>query len=87
MNHTLRNFTGAILAISALFVQDTRAGIAQPSGIANITVPAGVGRTEFFGMPFARPVVTSGIINSVSSSGGTPLFRSRLMLGRYHSQR
>jgi hypothetical protein len=55
MNHTLRNFTGAILAISALFVQDTRAGVAQPSGIANVTVPGGLGRTEFFGMPLPVP--------------------------------
>lgn len=81
MNHTLRNFTGAILAISALFVQDTRAGVAQASGIANVTVPAGVGRTEFFGMPFARPVETRGTINSASSSSGNATFSVTLEPG------
>lgn len=82
MNHTLRYFTGAILAISALFVQDTRAGVAQPSGIANITVPAGVGRTEFFGMPFARPVEFTGTINSASSLGGNATFSVTLDAGQ-----
>lgn len=82
MNHTLRNFTGAILAISALFAQDIRAGIAQPSGIANVTVPGGVGRTEFFGMPFARPVETSGIINSGSSTAGNATFSVTLDAGQ-----
>lgn len=82
MNHTLRSLTGAILAISTLFVQDTRAGVAQPSGIANITVPAGVGRTEFFGMPFARPVETSGVINSASISGANATFSVTLDAGQ-----
>ena len=82
MNHTLRYFTGAILAISALFVQDTRAGVAQPSGIANITVPAGVGRTEFFGMPFARPVEFTGTINSASTTGGNATFSVTLDAGQ-----
>ena len=82
MNHTLRNITGAILAISALFVQDTRAGVAQPSGIATVTVPAGVGRTEFFGMPFARPVETSGTINSATSSSGNATFSVTLDAGQ-----
>ena len=43
MNLTLRKFTGAILAISALLMQDTRADLAGPSAIANYTVPAGIG--------------------------------------------
>ena len=82
MNHTLRNIIGAILAISSLVVQDTRAGVAQPSGIVNITVPGGVGRTEFFGMPFARPVETSGTINSASSSSGNATFSVTLDAGQ-----
>ena len=81
MNHTLRNFTGAILAISALFVQDTRAGVAQPSGIANVTVPAGVGRTEFFGTPFARPVEASGTVTSVDNSGSNAVLTLSLDAG------
>ena len=82
MNQTLRNFTGAILAISTLFIQDLFAGVAQPSGIANLTVPAGVGRTEFFGMPFARPVETSGTIISASSSSGNATFSVTLDAGQ-----
>jgi uncharacterized protein (TIGR02597 family) len=82
MNLTLRNFTGAILAISALFIQDVRAGVAQPSGIANVTVPGGLGRTEFFGMPFARPVEFTGTINSVSSSSGNATFSVTLDAGQ-----
>jgi hypothetical protein len=82
MKLNLRNLTGAIVAISALFVQDLRAGVAQPSGIANITVPAGVGRTEFLGMPFARPVEFTGTIVSASSTGGNATFTVTLDAGQ-----
>lgn len=80
MNHTLRNFTGAILAISALFVQDTRAGVAQPSGIATITIPPN--RTEFVGVPFARPVEFFGTITGASTSSGNDTFTVSLDAGQ-----
>jgi hypothetical protein len=80
MNHTLRNFTGAILAISALAVQDTRAGVAQPSGIANIVIPPN--RTEFVGVPFARPVEFVGTINGKSTTSGNDTFTVTLDAGQ-----
>jgi len=80
MNYTtLRNFTRAILAISALFVQDIRAGIAQPSGIANVVIPPN--RTEFVGVPFARPVEFSGTITGASTSSGNDTYTVQLDSG------
>lgn len=72
MNHTLRNFTGAILAISALFVQDTRAGVAAPNGLASITI--GPNRTEFVGIPFARAIEFTGTISAVNTTSGNDTY-------------
>ena len=73
---------GAALALALVLAQSTFAGLATPSGIAKVTVPGGVGRTEFFGMPFARPVEFSGTISAVSTSGGNATFTVALDAGQ-----
>ena len=82
MNRTLRNFAAAVLAVSCLLAHDALATLAQPSGIANITVSGGVGRTEFFGMPFARAVEFTGTINAGASTGGNATFTVTLDPGQ-----
>ena len=82
MNCTLRNFAAAVLAVSCLLAHDALATLAQPSGIANITVSGGVGRTEFFGMPFARAVEFTGTINAGASTGGNATFTVTLDPGQ-----
>ena len=72
----------AALALALILAQSTFAGLATPSGIARVTVPGGVGRTEFFGMPFARPVERSGTISSVSTTGGNATFTVALDAGQ-----
>lgn len=72
MNHTLRNLTGAIIAISALFVQDSQAGVAAPNAIATITIPPN--RTEFVGIPFARPIEFTGTISAVNTTSGNDTY-------------
>jgi hypothetical protein len=67
MNHTLRNLTGAILAISALFVQDTRAGLATPAGIFTVSLATG---NNFIATPFAR---SEEGVGSISSQAGSVL--------------
>ena len=85
MNHTLRNFTGAILEISALFIQDIRADLAGPSAIVNFTIPAGVGnpaqRMDLFATPFVRPVETKGTVSFVNTSGTDAVFTVNLDAG------
>jgi len=73
---------GAALALALVLAQNTFAGLATPSGIAKVTVPGGLGRTEFFGMPFARPVERSGTISSVSTTGGNATFTVALDAGQ-----
>ena len=79
MNQTLRNITGAILAISALLIQDTRAGVAQPSGIVSLTVPNST--TTFLGTPYARPVEASGTVTSVDNTGSNAVLSVSLDAG------
>jgi hypothetical protein len=78
MNLTLRKLTGAILAISALLIQDIRADLAGPSAIVNYTIPAGVGspalRMDLFATPFVRPVAASGSVTGVNTSGANAVF-------------
>jgi len=47
-----------------------------------VTLPGGIGRTEFFGMPFARPVERSGIISAASTTGGNATFTVALDAGQ-----
>lgn len=85
MNHTLRSLTGAILAISALFVQDSRADLAGPSAIVNYTIPAGVGspplRMDLFATPFVRPVEAKGSVTAVNTSAANAVFTVTLDAG------
>lgn len=57
----------AFTALLAIFVgcPASWSQLAQPTAIGQVTIPAS--RTEIFGMPFARGVVTAGKIASVSS--------------------
>lgn len=82
MNSNRYKQFGAALALALVLAQSTFAGLATPSGIAKVTVPGGVGRTEFFGMPFARPVEFSGTISAVSTSGGNATFTVALDAGQ-----
>lgn len=82
MKTKFRNIIGTVLITTAIFAHPSHAGIGQPSGITVVTVPAGLGRTEIFGMPFARPVEFSGVINGVTSSGGNATFTVSLDAGQ-----
>ena len=82
MNSNRYKQIGTALALALVLAQNTFAGLASPSGIAKITIPGGVGRTEFFGMPFARPVERSGVISSVSSTSGNATFTVTLDNGQ-----
>ena len=82
MNSNRYKQFGAALALALVLAQNTFAGLATPSGIAKVTVPGGVGRTEFFGMPFARPVERSGTISSVSTTDGNATFTVALDAGQ-----
>jgi len=82
MNSNRYKQFGAALALALVLTQNTFAALATPSGIAKVTVPGGVGRTEFFGMPFARPVERSGTISSASSTSGNATFTVELGAGQ-----
>jgi len=82
MNSNRYKQFGAALALALVLAQNTFAGLATPSGIAKVTVPGGVGRTEFFGTPFTRPVEFSGTISAVSTSGGNATFTVALDAGQ-----
>jgi hypothetical protein len=82
MNSNRYKQFGAALALALVLAQNTFAGLATPSGVAKVTLPGGVGRTEFFGMPFARPVERSGIISAVSTTGGNATFTVALDAGQ-----
>ena len=82
MNSNRYKQVGAALALALVLTQNTFAALATPSGIAKVTVPGGVGRTEFFGMPFARPVERSGTISSFSTTGGNATFTVALDAGQ-----
>ena len=82
MNSNRYKQIGTALALALVLAQNTFAGLASPSGIAKVTVPGGVGRTEFFGMPFARPVERSGTISSASSTSGNATFTVTLDAGQ-----
>jgi len=82
MNSNRYKQFGAALALALVLAQSTFAGLATPSGIAKVTVPGGVGRTEFFGMPFARPVERSGTISSASTTSGNATFTVALDAGQ-----
>jgi len=82
MNSNRYKQIGTALALALVLAQNTFAGLATPSGVAKVTVPGGVGRTEFFGMPFARPVERSGIISSVSTTSGNATFTVALDAGQ-----
>jgi hypothetical protein len=82
MNSNRYKQFGAALALALVLAQNTFAGLATPSGVAKVTVPGGVGRTEFFGMPFARPVERSGTISAVSTTGGNATFTVALDAGQ-----
>ena len=73
MNTTKRNFITAIAVLAALAGNNnSHAGVAAPNGIASIVV--GPSRTEFVGVPFARPIEFTGTINAVSTSAGNDTY-------------
>jgi hypothetical protein len=82
MNSNRYKQFGAALALALVLAQNTFAGLATPSGVAKVTLPGGIGRTEFFGMPFARPVERSGIISAASTTGGNATFTVALDAGQ-----
>jgi hypothetical protein len=82
MNSNRYKQIGTALALALVLTQNTFAALATPSGIAKVTVPGGVGRTEFFGMPFARSVERTGTISSVSTTSGNATFTVALDAGQ-----
>ena len=73
MNKTKRNFIIAIAALAALAGNNSsNAGVAAPNGIASIVI--GPSRTEFVGVPFARPIEFTGVINAVSTTAGNDTY-------------
>lgn len=80
MNLKLRQLFVAALAFSAIAPQLlTAGGVAQPSGIANVVIAPN--RTEFVGVPFARPVEVSGTITGASTTSGNDTFTVSLDAG------
>lgn len=76
-SHTL---CSAVLLLAAIAgTSGAWAQLAQPSGIAEVTIPAS--RTEVFGMPFARGVVTSGKITGTSVANNNATFTVTLNAG------
>jgi hypothetical protein len=81
MNTTKRNFIIAIAALAALAGNNSsNAGVAAPNGIASIVV--GPSRTEFVGVPFARPIEFTGTINAVSTTAGNDTYTVALDAGQ-----
>ena len=81
MNTTKRNFIIAIAALAALVGNNSsNAGVAAPNGIASIVV--GPSRTEFVGVPFARPIEFTGTINAVSTTAGNDSYTVALDAGQ-----
>ena len=81
MNTTKRNFITAIAVLAALAGNNnSHAGVAAPNGIASIVV--GPSRTEFVGVPFARPIEFTGTINAVSTSAGNDTYTVALDAGQ-----
>jgi len=81
MNTTKRNFIIAIAALAALAANNSsNAGVAAPNGIASIVV--GPSRTEFVGVPFARPIEFTGTINAVSTAAGNDTYTVALDAGQ-----
>lgn len=78
MKPSLR-LVSALLALSTLVPHLANAGVAQPSGIANVVISPN--RTEFVGMPFARPVEAYGTISAVTTSSGNDTFTVALDAG------
>ena len=67
---TATRMVAIITTIIATSVTGAQAQLAQATGIAKFTLPAN--STEVFGMPFVRPVVTSGKITSYTPSADVP---------------
>ena len=63
---TATRMVAIITTIIATSITGAQAQLAQATGIAKFTLPAN--STEVFGMPFVRPVVTSGKITSYTPS-------------------
>jgi len=81
MNKTKRNFIIAIAALAALAGNNSSsAGVAAPNGIASIVI--GPSRTEFVGVPFARPIEFTGVINAVSTNAGNDTYTVALDAGQ-----
>ena len=69
-SHALR---AAIVLLAALAgTSGVWAQLAQPTAIGRVTIPAS--RTEVFGMPFARGVITSGKISASSVTNNNATF-------------
>lgn len=67
---TATRMVAIITTIIATSITGAQAQLAQATGIAKFTLPAN--STEVFGMPFVRPVVTSGKITSYTPSAAVP---------------
>ena len=67
---TATRMVAIITTIIATSITGAQAQLAQATGIAKFTLPAN--STEVFGMPFVRPVVTSGKITSYTPSADVP---------------
>ena len=67
---TATRMVAIITTIIATSITGAQAQLAQATGIAKFTLPAN--STEVFGMPFVRPVVTSGKITSYTPSTAVP---------------
>ena len=67
---TATRMVAIITTIIATSITGAQAQLAQATGIAKFTLPAN--STEVFGMPFVRPVITSGKITSYTPSAAVP---------------
>jgi hypothetical protein len=63
---------GLIPLLVLTLAANSRAGLADPVGISQVTVPAST--TSVLGTPYARPVVAFGTVTSAATSGSNTVF-------------
>lgn len=63
--------TGALALIGILFAPSVQAGLGDPAGITQVTVPSST--TSVMGTPYARPVEAFGTVSATSTSSGNTI--------------
>jgi len=63
--------TGALALAGILVAPSVQAGLGDPAGITQVTVPSST--TSVMGTPYARPVEAFGTVSATSASGGNTI--------------